>query len=107
MEVKNARSRLILYLENAKIRGQRAFLKEYKLAKNGINYELESLLKNKQLNEKNGSVNNPAEQTFDCLEDTGQQESRTGRHRTLGKRTLRRKGVTRTGKDFGKKMSMN
>ena len=74
---------------------------------NGRIYELDSLLKNKQLNGRNSSVNNRAEQMLDCLEKNGQQESRSGRRTTSRKQTRRRKEVTRAGMDFGKKPSLS
>jgi len=77
------------------------------LVTNGRIYELDSLLKNKQLNERNSSVDNRAEQMVDCLEKNGQQESRSGRRGTSRKQTSRRKEVTKTGMDFGKKPSMS
>jgi len=46
-----------------------------KLVINGRIYELDCLLKKMQWNEKNSSVDTPAEQRMHYLEDIGQQNS--------------------------------
>jgi hypothetical protein len=67
---------------------------------NGIIYELDWLLKKMQWNEKNSSVDTPAEQRKHYLEDIGQQNSENGRCSYSEKRTQRREGVTRSRGDF-------
>jgi hypothetical protein len=96
LEVGNSRSRIILCLMEA----DRRDIRNGKLVINGRIYELDCLLKKMRWNEKNSSVDIPAEQRMHHLENTGQQNSENGRCSYSEKRTQRREVVTRSRGDF-------
>lgn len=89
-EVRDKRSRLIPYIKDAKRRRQSLFSKKVKLLIIGRTCDLDWLLKKMQWNQENSRVDTPAEQRLDCLEDTGQQNSESGRYCYSEKRTQRR-----------------
>jgi hypothetical protein len=86
-----SRIRVNSVFQECKDKGKQGVSEGILLVTKGRTYELDSLLKNRQLNERYSSVNSRAEQMLDCLEENGQQRIEKWKTQNVKKRNTQEK----------------